>query len=258
MFEGLLKGVTTYVDGHAVQVDGSLGGPLLVAWARWLSHYWRIVGTKLPEPSQRALPLRLVAGDASDKSGPIALGDARIFTDWSNERYAIIEVANRTSRPVVPALQLLYRRRSGDMVAPGHCIVPVGILLAREKALCLGAAPPGAISANYDVRLLGDAPTKETRTPLKVLAAQLGPPLGPVQWVAGRVKNESGSMLEHPQVHIAFYDASRKLVGYGREDFDGKPLLPNSEAPFHASSIVIMPGAATSFAITAFAMGEKR
>jgi hypothetical protein len=258
MFGGLLKGVTTYADGRAAHVDVSLGEALLVPWARSLSRYWRIVGTKLPEPSQRALPLRLVPGDASASSGPVAVGGARIFTDWESGRYAIVEVANRTSRPVAPALRLLYRRQSGDLVAPGLCVAQVGVLLAHEKAVCLAHVPPGAVSANYDVQVLGEAEVKATRTALKVVDAQLGPPLGPVQWVAGRVKNESRSMLEHPQVHVTFYDASGKVVGYAREDFDGKPLLPGSEAPFQASSLVIMPGAATSFAITAFALGDKR
>jgi hypothetical protein len=262
MFEGLLKGVTTYADGNAVHVDVSLAEAPLAHAARSYSRYWRIVGAKLPEPSRRALPLRLLPGDASANgrtaTGPIAVGPARIFTDWDNDRYAFVEVANRTSRPVVPALQLLFRRQSGDMVAPGLCIVQVGVLLAREKAVCVAPAPPGAVSANYDVRVLGDAHADEARTALKVLDAQLGPPLGPLQWVAGRVVNESGTVLEHPQVHVAFYDASGKLVGYGRDDFGGKPLLAGAAAPFQASSLVIMPGAATSFAVTAFALGDKR
>jgi hypothetical protein len=238
-------------------VEASVGQTLLVYWARVLSGYWRMIGTRLPEPAKRALPLRMVPGDPSASSGPLALGDARIFTAWTRERYTIVEVANRTSRPVVPALQLVYRRQSGDMVAPGFCVVPVGILQAREKAVCVGPAPPGAVSANYDIRLLHEEDMKATRTALKVIVAQLGPPLGPTQWVAGRVKNDSSSMLEHPQVHVAFYDTGGKLVGYGRDDFDGKPLLPGSEAPFQAGSMVIMPAAATSFAVTAFALADK-
>jgi hypothetical protein len=255
--EGLLKGVTTYADGSAVHVDASLGEAELVPWAQRLSRYWRFVGAKLPAPSQRALPLKMVPADASSASGAIALGEARIFTDFENNRYAIVEVSNRSSRPVVPALQLVYRRRSGDMIAPGHCTVQVGILQPREKSVCVGQAPGGATSANYDVHLLAEAQAAETRTALKVLGAHLGPALGPVQWVAGRVRNESRAELERPQVLVSFYDAGGKLVGYGREDFDGKPLLPGAEAPFLASSLIIMSGVATSFTVTAFSLGDK-
>ncbi len=257
MFDGLLKGVTTYADGNAVYVTVSLGEALLVHWARWLSRYWRIVGAGLPEPSQRATSLRLVPSAGSGRSAAIAPSDAYIFTDWENNRYAMVEASNRTSRPMVPALQLVYRRQSGDMIAPGLCIFPVGVLLAGEKAVCVGPAPPGAVSANYDIHL-GDAPTNETRTALTVLVAELGPPFGPLQWVAGRVKNESRSVLEHPQVLVAFHDARGNLVGWGRDDLDGKPLLPGREASFQASSMVIMSASATSFAITAFALGDKR
>jgi hypothetical protein len=256
--EALLKGVTTYVDGNAVQVDASLGEALLVSWTRWLSRYWLIVGARLPEPSRRAEPLRLVPGATSPRQGSIALGDARIFTDWENERYTIVEVANRTSRPLAPALQLLYRRKSGDLVGPGFCAVQVGVLLPGEKAVCTGRAPPGAVFASYDVHLLDGPETNEKRIALQVRGARLGPPLGPVQWVTGRVKNESRVMLEHPQVHVAFYDAAGKLVGYGREHFGDKPLLPGGEVPFQATSLVLMPGAATTFAVTAFAVGKKQ
>jgi hypothetical protein len=71
------------------------------------------------------------------------------------------------------------------------------------------------------------------------------------------VRNDSRAVLEHPQVLVSFYDAGGKLVGFGREDFDGKPLLPGGEAPFLASSLIIMSGVATSFSVTAFSLGDK-
>jgi hypothetical protein len=254
MFDELLKGVTTYADGSAVHIEASLNESLLLSWAQWLSRYWRIVGAKLSDPGRR-LALKMVPA-ASGKSGSIALGDAGIFTDWDDHRYAIVEVSNLTSHPVVPAVQLVYRRKSGDMVAPGACAVPLGVLLAREKAVCLGNAPTGAVSADYDVDVV-NAQTSEQRTTLKVRSAELGPPLGPLQWVAGRVKNETSAVLEHPQVHVAFFDAGGKLVGYGRADFDGKPLLPGAEATFQATSLVMMAGPATTFTISTFALGNK-
>jgi hypothetical protein len=254
MFAELLKGVTTYTDGNAVHVEATLTEAPLVAWAEWLSRYWRIVA-KLSEPSRPA-PLKMVPA-ASGGSASIALGEARIFSDWDDHRYAIVEVSNRTSHPVMPALQLVYRRKSGDMVAPGVCALPLGILLAREKAVCLASAPPEAVSADYDIHV-ANAQTSDPRTALKVLGAELGPSLGPLQWVAGRVKNETSGMLEHPQVHVAFYDARGNLVGYGRADFGGKPLPPRGEATFQASSLVMMSGAATTFTVNTFALGDKQ
>jgi hypothetical protein len=76
--------------------------------------------------------------------------------------------------------------------------------------------------------------------------------------VAGRVKNETRSTLEHPQVHVAFYDTGGKLVGYGTADFGGQPLLPGSEATFQASSLVMMSGAAATFSVSTFALGGER
>jgi hypothetical protein len=257
LYEGLLKGVTTYVDGKATFVNVALGEGVLVPWARMAARYWRFLGASLPEPSRRATPLRLVQGAATAGSGAVAFGDARIFTTWENEPYALIEVTNRTNRPLSPALRLMFRRQSGDMLSPGFCAFPLGTLLAREKAVCVGVAPPGAVSANYEV-LLGDAKAGAARTALKVVAAQLSPPAGPFQWVAGRVKNDSRAMLEHPQVHVAFYDAGGKLVGYGRDDLDGKPLLPGTEASFQASSLVLMPAAATSFTVATSVLGDGK
>jgi hypothetical protein len=72
------------------------------------------------------------------------------------------------------------------------------------------------------------------------------------------VKNETSAILEHPQVHVAFFDDRRRLVGYGRADFDGKPLPPGGEATFQASSLVMMSGPATTFSVHTFALGDKR
>jgi hypothetical protein len=251
MHEGLLKGLTTYSDGRSTHVSLSLGEALLVPWARAISRYWRYVATKLPEPSQRATPLRLQPSTYS-KSAALALGGARVFAAWEDQRYALVEVTNRSNRPVAAGLRFMYRRQSGDMLGPGRCVVPTGLLLPGEKSVCVGPAPVEAVSANCDIDL-ADAKTSEARTSLKVLRAALGPSLGPVQWVAGRVRNESRAMLEHPQVHVIFYDAAGNLVGYGRDDLGGKPLLPGIEAPFQVSSLFLMPTAATTFTVATFA-----
>jgi hypothetical protein len=114
------------------------------------------------------------------------------------------------------------------------------VLLAHESAGCDPGIPDTAATGIYTIRTAPDerAATfaSRSRATLKIVGAHLEALRGPSQWLFGDVKNDTAAAIRDGRVHATFYDADRKIVGYGDAALEQREIAPGARAHFRVAS----------------------
>jgi hypothetical protein len=253
----LFKGLTEYVEGSTFRAELRLENDAAVRVAETTARAinWTKPADELPQPTTRALTWK--ADWLTPPSDAITVSEVRGYDAWDRRTHALIEVSNRTDRPVLPDVRIRYRGPGDKRLEERLCFVPMIVLLPRESAGCDPGVPDGAATGIYAVRTAQDeraaAFAARSRLTLKVVGARLEPARGAVQWLTGEVKNTTDNVVRAARVHATFYDASRKIVGYGDAVAQAQQLAPGAAAPFRlASGPLFAP--ARSFAAIAYSV----
>jgi hypothetical protein len=238
--EALFKGLTEYADGPTFRAELRLENDAAVQLAEMAARLvnWSKPASELPQSAPRALALK--PDWLTPPPTTVTLSDVRSYEAWDRRTHALFEVVNRSDKPVLPEIVIRFRDQDDKRLDERRCFVPMLVLLGRESAGCDPGVPAAAVSGIYTVRTAPDnraaAFAAKSRTTLKVVGAQLEVPAGAVQWLAGQVKNTTGAVVNGARVHATFYDADRKIVGFGDAVTEPPQIAPGGGAAFRLAS----------------------
>jgi hypothetical protein len=239
-FQALFKGLTEYADGSTFRAELRLDDDIVVQIAEGSARFVN----QLKQPSELAPPtphaLTLKPDWLSPPPTTIALGAVRTYDAWDRRTHALIEVVNRSNKPVVPEIRIRYRDQRDRNLEERPCVLPMLVLLARERVACDPGVPAGAASGIYTIRTAPDdraaAFASSARTTLKIVGARLETLRGPAQWLLGEVKNTTGGVVRGARVHATFYDAEHKIVGYADDALEEPEIAAGASAHFRVAS----------------------
>jgi hypothetical protein len=238
--QALFKGLTEYADGPTFRTELRLENDAAVQLAEMAARLvnWNKPASELPQAAAR--PLVLKPDWLTPPPTTVTLSEVRSYDAWDRRSHALFEVVNRGDKPVVPEIVISYRDRDDKRLDERVCFVPMLVLLARESAGCDPGVPAAAVSGIYTVRTAPEsraaAFAAKSRTTLKVVRARLEAATGAVQWLAGEVTNPTGATIKGARVHATFYDADRKIVGYGDAVTEPPQIAPGGGATFRLAS----------------------
>lgn len=254
--QALFKGLTEYADGAMFRAELRLPNDVVVSLAETAARLinWQKPASALPKPTAHALTMKpdwLVPPPTT-----LALGEIRSYDAWDRRTHLLIEVVNRTDKPVVPDVVIRYRDADDKRVGERRCSLPMLVLLGHESAACDPGVPASASTGIYTIRTLPDdraaALAAKSRVTLKIVGARLEAPQGAVQWVAGQVKNTTAGLVRDARIHATFYDDDHKIVGTG-DVVAAAQLAPGASAPFRLGSGPLF-AAAKSFSAIAYSV----
>ena len=238
--QALFKGLTEYADGSTLRAELRLENDVAVRMAETTARFinWNKPANELPVPTTRAL---LMKPDwLSPPSTIVTLSEVRSYDAWDRRTHALFEVTNRSDKPALADIRIRYRDQDDKRLDERPCQVPMLVLLPHESVGCDTGLPTGAASGIYTIRTAPDdraaALAASSRATLTVVGARLEPPREAVQWLAGKVKNTTTGVVRVARVHATFYDADRKIVGYGDAVAQPPQLAPGSSAEFRLAS----------------------
>ena len=240
LLQSLFKGLTEYADGATLRAELRLENDVAVRIAEMTARFinWSKPASELPAPTTRALTMK--PDWLSPPSTIVTLSDVRSYDAWDRRTHALFEVTNRSDKPALADIRIRYRDQDDKRLDERPCQVPMLVLLAHESVGCDTGLPAGAATGIYTVRTAPDdraaALAAKARTTLTVVGARLEPPREAVQWLAGQVKNTTGVVVREARVHATFYDANRKIVGYGDAVAQPPQIAPGASAAFRLAS----------------------
>jgi hypothetical protein len=260
-FQALFKGLTEYADGSSFRAELRLENDVLVQTAEALARVVNFAKPPSELPKSTSVALALKPDWLVPPPETVALSEVRSYDAWDRRTHALFEVANRGDKPVLPQILIKFRDPKDKPLDERLCLVPMIVLLPHERVGCDPGIPDTAASGIYTIRTAPDdraaAFAASSRTTLQVVGAQLETRRGAVQWLAGQVKNATARPVPGARVHATFYDAQRKIVGYGDAALPQPPLAPGASAPFRLASRPLF-APAKSFTAIAYALNPTR